>query len=276
MRELLEVVEGNAAKPAPVVNRQSDNLALVQLRQFPTGRVILSPQNKLVCATDEGCLAAEKFRFLGIRLRHLQQKRSIKRLLVTSSVAGEGKSTIVANLACALAGGKQKVLLLEGDLRRPSLTQQFGLQSPQGLSELLEGDSAQAANIYRLESLGFWFLPAGNAPQNPSELMQPQKLAALLDELGKVFDWIIIDSPPVLPLADTSIWMRLADAILLVTRPGTTAKRLLQKSLEAIEQSKLLGAVLNGSKEATANTYYYNHYSRPLARTEPQAEKSVS
>ena len=71
------------------------------------------------------------------------------------------------------------------------------------------------------------------------------------------FDWIVVDSPPILPLADTSIWMRLTDAILLVTRPGTTAKRQLQRSLEAIEQSKLLGAVLNGSKEAVANNYYY-------------------
>lgn len=266
-KELLEVVERNAAQFATVAERQKkEDTALVQSREFPTARVMLSPDNKLVCATDEESLAAEKFRFLGVRLRHLQQKRSMKRILVTSSVAGEGKSTIAGNLACALARNKQKVLLLDGDLRRPSLAHRLGMQGLPGLGELLEGNGSQTANVYRLESLGFWILPAGSPPRNPLELMQPARLAGLLEQLGNAFDWIVIDSPPVLPLADTSIWMRLADAILLVTRPGTTAKRQLQRSLEAIEQSKLLGAVLNGSKEATANNYYY-HYSHSAVQT---------
>ena len=267
-KELLEVVERNAAQVTTVAERpRKEDTALVYSREFPTARATLSPDNKLVCATDEESLAAEKFRFLGVRLRHLQQKRSLKRILVTSSVAGEGKSTIAANLACALARNKQRVLLLDGDLRRPSLASQLGLDSLPGLGELLEGSGTLTANVYRVESLGFWILPAGKSPRNPLEFMQPGKLTALLDQLGEAFDWIVIDSPPVLPLADTSIWMRLADAILLVTRPGTTAKRQLQRSLEAIEQSKLLGAVLNGSKEATANNYHYYHYSQSGVQT---------
>ena len=257
-RELLEVVERNTGQFKTPCERQKANTTLDQFRQFQTARVLLSPQSKLVCITDVESLAAEKFRFLGIRLRHLQQKRPLKSILVTSSVAGEGKSTIAANLACALAGNKQqKVLLLDGDLRRPSLAGQLGLGELPGLSDLLEGDSDPATNIYRLERLGLCILPAGSPHRNPLEFLQPGKLSALMDRLEASFDWIVIDSPPVLPLADTSIWMRLADAILLVTRPGTTAKRQLQRSLEAIEQSKLLGAVLNGSKEAVANNYYY-------------------
>ena len=148
-------------------------------------------------------------------------------------------------------------MLLEGDLRRPSLAQQLGLEELPGLSELLEGDFDRPTNIYRLERLGFWILPAGRPSKNPLEILQPGKLSALMDHLEAPFDWIVIDCPPVLPLADTSIWMRLADGILLVTRPETTAKRQLQRSLEAIEQSKLIGAVLNASKEAVANNYYY-------------------
>ncbi len=273
-KELLEVVERNAAQLATVAEPQKkEDRALVQSGEFPTARVMLSPDNKLVCATDEASLAAEKFRFLGVRLRHLQQKRPMKRIVVTSSVAGEGKSTIAGNLACAVARNKQKVLLLDGDLRRPSLAHQLGMEALPGLGELLEGNGSQTSNIYRLESLGFWILPAGSTPRNPLEVMQPAKLASLLDQLGNAFDWIVIDSPPVLPLADTSIWMRLADAILLVTRPGTTAKRQLQRSLEAIEQSKLLGAVLNGSKEATANNYHYYHYSHSPMQTGTRATK---
>ncbi len=257
-RELLQVVERNAKQSAAPSERHKTSLAPDQFGQFQTARVLLSPQSKLVCSTDVESLAAEKFRFLGVRLRHLQQKRPVKCILVTSSVAGEGKSTIAGNLVCALAASKQqKVLLLEGDLRRPSLAVQLGLGELPGLSELLEDDSDPAMNIYRLESLGFWILPAGKALRNPLEILQQGKLSTLVDRLEAAFDWIVIDSPPVLPLADTSIWMRLADAVLLVTRPGTTAKRQLQRSLEAIEQSKLLGAVLNGSKEAVANNYYY-------------------
>ena len=257
-KELLEAVERNAGQSEPSNGHKKADAALDLFRQFPTARVLLSPQSKFVAITDAESLAAEKFRFLGIRLRYLQQKRPIKCILVTSSVAGEGKSTIAGNLAYTLAGNKQqKVLLLDGDLRRPSLAQQMGLTELAGLSEFLQDESDLATSIYRLESLGLWFLPAGSPARNPLEFMQPRKLSALMDLLGAAFDWIVIDSPPVLPLADTSIWMRLADAILLVTRPGTTAKRQLQRSLEAIEQSKLLGAVLNGSKEAVANNYYY-------------------
>ncbi|MGB8771382.1 MAG: CpsD/CapB family tyrosine-protein kinase [Candidatus Korobacteraceae bacterium] len=254
----MEIVERKIGQSATSSGHHKTDTSLDQFTHFQTARVFLSPENKFVCVTDMESLAAEKFRFLGIRLRYLQQKRPLKCIVITSSVAGEGKSTIAGNLACALAGGKQeKVLLLEGDLRRPSLAQQLGLGELPGLSELLEGESDQLTNVYWLESLGLWILPAGSPPRNPLDFLQPGKLSALMERLAAAFDWIVIDSPPVLPLADTSIWMRLADAILLVTRPGTTAKRQLQRSLEAVEQSKLLGAVLNGSKEAVANNYYY-------------------
>jgi capsular exopolysaccharide synthesis family protein len=257
-RELLEVVERNTGQSKTPEERPKADTTLDQFKQFQTARVLLSTENKFVSITDVEGLAAEKFRFLSVRLRHLQQKRSLKCMVVTSSVAGEGKSTIAGNLACALAGSKQqKVLLLEGDLRRPSLAQQLGLGELPGLSELLEGDSDWSTKVYRLESLALWILPAGRLSRNPLEILQLGKLSALMDRLEAAFDWIVIDSPPVLPLADTSIWMRLADAILLVTRPGITAKQQLQRSLEAIEQPKLLGAVLNASKEAVANNYYY-------------------
>jgi capsular exopolysaccharide synthesis family protein len=229
-----------------------------QFSQFPLVRFLVPPQSRLVCITEEESLAAEKFRFLGVRLRHLQQKRPLKQVLVTSSMPEEGKSTIATNLACTLAKRQlQKVLLLEGDLRRPSLAQQLGLEKLPGLSELLEGEHGPGMNIHQLEGLGFWILLAGSSPRNPLELMQSGRLSVLMDQLAGWFDWIVIDSPPVLPLADTSVWMRLADAVLLVTRPGKTGKRQLRRALEAVEPSKLLGALLNGSTEATRGNYYH-------------------
>ena len=176
-KELLEIVERNTGQSAVPSERRKANTAPGQFRQFQTARVLLPPQSKLVCITDAESLAAEKFRFLGIRLRHLQQKRLLKCILVTSSVAGEGKSTIAANLACALAGSKQqKVLRLEGDLRRPSLAGLLGLGQLPGLSELLEGESDLATNICWLESLGLCILPGGRATSNPLEILQQENL----------------------------------------------------------------------------------------------------
>lgn len=166
-KELLEVVERNVGQSSASSGQKTD-IALDPYRQFQTARVSLSPESRLVCITDEESLAAEKFRFLGIRLRYLQQKRAVKSMVVTSSVAGEGKSTVAGNLACALAGNKQhRVLLLDGDLRRPSLAQQLGLGELPGLSELLEGDFDRLTNIYRLERLNFWILPAGQPVKKP-------------------------------------------------------------------------------------------------------------
>ena len=262
-RELLEVAERQAVKRQVVQGAaegedQTEHTGVDQTSQFQSVRVVVSPQSELVCITDGESLAAEKFRFLSVRLRHLQQKRPLKRVLITSSMAEEGKSLVAANLACALARRQQqKILLLEGDLRRPSLAKQFGLGKIPGLSELLQGEPDTAMNIYQLESFGFWILPAGSPPRTPLELIQSRKLSAFMDNLGAWFDWIVIDSPPVLPLGDTSVWMRLADGILFVTRPGKTTKRQLQRGLEALEQPKLLGALLNGSREAALTEYYY-------------------
>jgi capsular exopolysaccharide synthesis family protein len=221
--------------------------------------VSLPSDSKLICLTAPESLGAEKFRFLGVRLRQIQHTRQLNKVLITSTIPEEGKSTVCANLAVILAKKKQhKILLLEGDLRRPTLSKQFGLQKVPGLSEWLQGSSRSIKHIYHLEGPNLWFLPAGIPPGNPLELMQSGKLSELMSQLEAWFDWVVIDSPPILPLADTSVWARLADGILLITREGTTKKRLLQRGLQVLEQSKLLGVVLNSS----ANTDHTNYYQR--------------
>ena len=238
---------------------------LDDLDRCPVLPVSIREDSRLVSLGKEGSLGAEKFRFLAVRLRQLRQSRPLKKVLITSSIPQEGKSTVAANLACTLARRKpQKTLLLEGDLRRPNIAAQFGLGKLPGLCEWLSGETP-TINIYRLEGLGVWLLPAGSAPQNPLELMQSGKLSILMEQLEAWFDWIVIDSPPVLPLADTSLWSRLADGILLVTRKGTTEKQQLQRGLEAIEKSKLLGALVNSSSNASHSDYYqrYSYTSSP-------------
>lgn len=259
VKELLQVFERKAITSAVLVAEEPSPVPGDGTQQFPTVKPSVSDGGKLVCLTQSDSLAAEKFRFLATRLRHLQQRRSLKRLVITSSVTGEGKSVVAVNLACALAAGKQRVLLVEGDLRRPSLGDQLGLQDLQGLSQMLHRTDGGANHIYRLEGLQLCVLLAGDIHSSPVEFIETSNLSTLMDRISTAFDWVVIDSPPVEPLADTSIWMRMADGVLLVTRPGVTSKRQLQRSLEAIEQAKLLGTVLNASTE-TATNHYYHHY----------------
>ena len=239
---------------------------------FQSLKVVVPPQNRLVCLTDNESLAAEKFRFLGISLQNLRRERPLKKVLITSTIPQEGKSTVSANLACTLAKRtQQRTLLLEGDVRRPSLSQLFGLGRVSGICECLQGEHSLLTSIYHLEGPGFWFLPAGSAPKHPLELMQSGRLSAAMDQLAAWFDWIIIDSPPVMPLADTSVWMRLADGILLVVRQGITEKGHLKSGLEVLERGKIIGAVLNGSNRPAQTDYYYN---RIPSITSPQADGS--
>lgn len=181
---------------------------------------------------------------------------------------------VSANLAFSLARKKrQSVLLLEGDLRRPVLSSRMGLGKMAGLVDWLQGEPGRLPNIYRLAETGVWLLPAGSPPENPLELIQSQRMTEIFEQLTSWFDWVIIDSPPVLPLADTSVWTRLAEGVLLVTREGTTNKRELTRGLEALDKSKLLGMVVNGCVDADHSNYYQRY--APAAR-EPQelVEKS--
>ena len=267
--ELLQVAEQKMRGSALSVEQQPSieafdadpptPVSTEDIERCPMLAVSIREESRLVSVAEEGSLGAEKFRFLAVRLRQLRQNRPLKKILITSSIPQEGKSTVAANLACTLARRRQqKTLLLEGDLRRPNIANQLGIGRIPGLCEWLNGKS-ESINIYKLQNLGLWILPAGAAPQNPLELMQSEKLSLLMEQLEAWFEWIVIDSPPVLPLADTSLWSRLADGIVLVTRKGTTEKQQLQRGIEAIEKSKLLGALVNSSAN-TAHSDYYQRY----------------
>jgi capsular exopolysaccharide synthesis family protein len=250
-----------AAKSPTAAELSTNDTGVAQLSQFQSLRVLAHPPSRLVCLADKESLAAEKFRFVGVRLRQLQQRRHLKKVLITSTIPQEGKSMVAANLACTLARRtRQKTLLLEGDLRRPALTQLFGLGKIPGICEWLQGERGPMTSIYYLEGPDFWILPAGSTPTNPLELMQSARLSALMDQLTAWFDWIVIDSPPVLPLGDTSIWMRLVDGILLVTRQGTTERKQLERGLEVLDKTKLVGTLLNSASNTEHHNYYHYGY----------------
>lgn len=216
------------------------------------------PTNHLVSLTDKGSSAAEAFRLLKVRLRHLRKDKPLKKVLITSTSPQEGKSFTAGNLACTLASGShERVLLVEGDLRRPSLSKLFGLAAKPGISEYLLGKRSLTSSAYHLKGAGICLLPAGHPEGDPLGIIQSAKLPSLMEQFAGWFDWIIIDSPPVLPLADTTAWARVADGILLVARRDVTEKRKLKKGLDAFEPEKLIGALLNSSNSASDKDYYY-------------------
>ncbi len=230
---------------------------------------------RLVCLTDQGSLAAEKYRVLGLRLRNLREKRQLKRIVVTSTIPEEGKTLTSANLALNQSRSKVlRTILIDGDLRRPSLGSRFGLShSMPGLAECLTGEKQLSSVICKLQGTNLWFLPAGDAPENPLELMQSGKTADLLNTLGSLFDWIIIDSPPLFPLADTPFWAKLSDGVLLVVREGVTEKQSLQKVSETLDRSLILGVIVNSCSDGNHHNYYHYYKTRYASPTVASSEK---
>ncbi|MFZ1916827.1 MAG: CpsD/CapB family tyrosine-protein kinase [Terriglobales bacterium] len=244
---------------------------------FAQSRVIvpkLTSDSRLVCMTDQGSAAAEQFRVLGLKLRHLRERRKLKRLVITGTAPQEGKSLVAANLALNQARSKVlRTLLVDGDLRRPTLADRFGFgRSMPGLSECLAGELELGEAVYKISGTGLWFMPAGRTHDNPLELMQAGRVAELLERAGTFFDWIIIDTPPVTPVAETSYWMKLADGVLVVIREGISEKKTVEKAISSFESSRLLGVVVN-SCSSNENKDYYSRYAQARA-SGPNSGKS--
>ena len=226
--------------------------------EFKTVSINPATEGRLVCVPGSESAAVEAFHLLGVRLRHLRKERLLNRLLITSTIPREGKSVAAANLACTLAGRtQQRTLLLEGDVRRPTQASIFGIHPEKGLCDWLRGGTSLTDCIYNLEGLNLYILPAGESSTQAPDILEPAQITRLMNQLEGIFDTIIIDSPPMLPMADTSIWKNLADGVLLVTRQGVTEKRNLLRGLEAIEPQKLIGAIVNSSNLSDNGNYYY-------------------
>lgn len=236
---------------------RSTDIDPVAADQLPEASLMVPQSSRLVSLFDERSVGAEKFRVLAARLQYLRKQRALKKIVVTSTVKGEGKSVISANLALTL-GRRHKTLLIDGDLRQSGLADLFASHDRPGLADWWRDTEGITSLLWRVEALKLWHLPAGQAVTQPLEILQSQRTIDMLSEIAELFDWVIIDAPPLI-LADPNLWATLADGTLLVVKQGKTPKRLLRKSLESIENLKLIGIVMNGSQEA-ANQYYGQYY----------------
>jgi capsular exopolysaccharide synthesis family protein len=229
----------------------------VDLRGVQSVQVEASAASRLVALCDPQSLGAEKFRALATRLENLRNQRELKSLQVTSSTSREGKTLVSINLALNFAQNSgSKVLLVEGDLHKPALESLLGLRELKGISQWWTvRDQEITGYMYRLNHLPLWFLPAGGAHEQPSNVLQSARFAEALLGLSGAFDWIIVDSTPLLPFVDSNLWSRLLDGTLLVVREGVASVKALKKGLEAIDNLSLIGVVINDASEIDHPNY---------------------
>jgi len=191
---------------------------------------------------------AEQYRSLRGRLDALAAQRSLKTLVVTSPLSGEGKTTAAINLGLVTALSlDRKVLLIDCDLRRPGIHKTLGLQPVAGLAEVLTGVASIDEAIVPVEDVGLDVLPVRSRPSNPSELLASDKMKELIEEVARRYDRVIIDTPAALGLPDTKAVCELCDGMVMVVRADKTSQQDVQAALEVLDRRRVLGLILNGA-----------------------------
>ncbi|HVL68568.1 MAG TPA: CpsD/CapB family tyrosine-protein kinase [Vicinamibacterales bacterium] len=210
----------------------------------------------LVAAVAPQSPAAERYRLLRTRIKQSERGRSVRSIVVTSPAKGDGKSLTAANLALTMAQEfHQRVLLLDADLRRPSVARLFGISDGPGLTDVLMGVADLDSALVHLRDHHLTILPAGTPPAQPAELLGSASMRRVLDTLGPRYDRILIDMPPVAPLADVHVLSQMADGLLMIVRAGSTPKPAIERALSGLDMTKVLGLVLNGAGDGGGDGY---------------------
>lgn len=211
---------------------------------------------RLIAALSPQAPAAERYRLLRTRIKRAESGRHLKSIIVTSPAKGDGKSLTAANLALTMAQEfHQRVLLLDADLRRPSIAALFGIAEGPGLSDVLLGLHDVENALVDLPDQHLTVLPAGSPAAQPAELLGSAAMRRVLDTLRNRFDRILIDMPPVAPLADVHVMAPITDAVVMVVRAGMTPKPAIERALAGLDMAKVLGLVLNAAGEPGPDNY---------------------
>lgn len=203
-------------------------------------------------------IAAESYRTLRTNIQYSSFDKEYKVIMVTSSEPGEGKSTTAGNLALCLAQGEKKVILVDCDLRKPSLHKKFKISNIVGLSDVMIGKEELVTAMHRYNN-NLVILTSGKIPPNPSEMLSSKAMTALLDTLKQNFDYIILDTPPVQAVTDSQILATKADGTILVVRAERTKKDSVQNAINLLKKvnADIIGTVLNGMDNSRNKYYYY-------------------
>jgi protein-tyrosine kinase len=262
-----EVVPNGSAVAAAIrdgtaIREGSEILTLQGLEaRCPQSTWSPDPGSVLFADSQDGTLGTEEFRSLRSRLYQIREgkKQPLQSLLVSSAMAGEGKTFVAVNLARAIVQQHgRRVLLIDTDLRLSRMHIMLGASLAPGVSEYLLGDADMFSVLQRGAQEGLFFIGGGKTASNPAELIGAGRLKPLIQRLAPVFDWIILDSPPSVPVTDASLLAEITDGVLMVVKAGETPYDIAQKGCQQFRDKHLVGAVLNRvAPSASYSAYYY-------------------
>jgi capsular exopolysaccharide synthesis family protein len=220
----------------------------------------LDQNEKLVVGPGRNPVSLEQYRRLAASLHDIQIERGLRTVVVTSTAPKEGKTLTVVNLALTFSESYgRRVLLIDADLRRPSVHQVLGIPNDKGLSDVLRADRIEPPTVQVSPLLTV--LPSGRPEQNPLAGLSSERMRSLLEECANRYDWIIIDTPPMAMLSDAQILARLTQAAIFVIRAGATPFHAVNKAIEELGREFIVGTVLNGVEDdAISATDYYGDY----------------
>ncbi|NPV70677.1 MAG: CpsD/CapB family tyrosine-protein kinase [Firmicutes bacterium] len=222
------------------------------------------PKDRLITKTHPRSPISEAFRALRTSLRFADISQSMKMILVTSPGPFEGKSTIMSNLAVAMAQAEKRVLAIDADLRKPILHRIFETEQQPGLTNILVGDCPVESGIQSSGMDHLDIIASGPIPPNPSEILGTEATRDIFARLKSMYDYVIVDSPPVMAVTDAVVMSSMVDAVILVMRAGVTRIESAVTARNVIENAKgkILGAVLNEVRHSADGYHYYYYYGR--------------
>ena len=246
-----------------------------------TSRDILAARVEphLVAITEPRSPECEQFRALRTRLLEAGERKHMRAFVITSPGVGEGKTLTALNLAWLLAQTDGvKALLIDADLRQPCAAEYLGVETDRGLSEVLTGETRLTEAIVKVNPAGLHVLPGGAAREDVAELLSGPRFARLLDEARKLFDYIIIDAPPLGIFTDANLLINRADAALLVVRASKTRYAIVDRLLDHLPRERVLGVVLNRAERRPDDTayYYQSRYQRQAPPLETGLEEAAA
>jgi capsular exopolysaccharide synthesis family protein len=234
-----------------------------RLPEFSSWNVELERvEPRLVAVTQPHSNYCEEYRSLRTHILHKTQRKGLKSIVVASTTANEGKSITALNLSWLLAQTDGvNALLIDSDLRNPSLTDYLGIETDLGLSDVLSDKATLKDSIIRLQPAGLHLLPGGEARSDVAELISGPKFREILREAREMFDYVIIDAPPLAIFTDATVLINHADGALMVVRAGKAKYSAVDRVLEQIPRERMLGVVLNNSKDELKESQYpYGYY----------------
>lgn len=259
----LKLISGNLASGSLMNEKSKFSLQNILTRNQKASS---EPRERyLPTIKDPQSIAAEQYKILRSRIISFCQQHNLRTLLITSSIPGEGKSTVASNLAVSIANGiNDHALLVDSDLRKPTIHNAFSLNNSLGLSNYLSGDIPLPQTLHKTSIEKLTVLPAGTNVHNPSELMSSRKMMALIEEISKRYDdrYIIFDSTPLQQTPEPVVLSKYIDGIIFVVRAGVTNRDLVKRSIDSLDKKKIIGVVFNMVHDRIQQNHYNYYYSQ--------------